>query len=145
MWPSYNYAPDKGPEDMTFGTRGMRAGDLDAMLAMTAANPDIFHKIFSPAAPSLAPHNTASATAGLTTQARTWPGYVQYLHPLGIRNIAGVSFRPISPEGLHPPFAGDSRPSRLNHAFRASGLESNRRAHQRGGPCASGGGEARDG
>jgi DNA-binding CsgD family transcriptional regulator len=113
------YAPNKGPEDMAFGTRGMRPGDLDAMLAMTVANADIFHKIFSPAAPSMAPHGTASATAGLTEEeARSWPGYVQYLHPLGIRDIVGVMARDVSGHAvfLSAPIPDLRRPTRLERA-----------------------------
>ncbi len=113
------YAPDKGPEDMAFVNRGMRPADLDALVAMTVANADIFHKMFSSAAPSMAPHNTASATAGLTKeQARSWPGYVQYLHPLGIRDVVGVMARDVSGHAVHisAPIPDLRRPTRFERA-----------------------------
>jgi DNA-binding CsgD family transcriptional regulator len=113
------YAPGRGPEDMAFGMRGVRRGVIDASMAMAAANTDIFHKIFSPTAPSLAPHNTASATAGLTKeQARSWPGYVEYLHPLGIRDLVGVMARDVSGHAvfLTAPIPDVRRPTRIERA-----------------------------
>jgi hypothetical protein len=85
------YAPKMRPEELRVETT-MRKGVADALMALTTAHPRLFHRTF--AAPSLAPHNTASANLGLTVeQARSWAPFVKYLHPIGAYDVLGVASR----------------------------------------------------
>jgi DNA-binding CsgD family transcriptional regulator len=85
------YAPMMRPEDLTLDTRGMDQSVLDASRSMIAAYPHLFHQAFALGVP---PHSTSSATVGLTPeQAKSWAPYVDYLHPLGVREIVGVQAR----------------------------------------------------
>jgi DNA-binding CsgD family transcriptional regulator len=117
------YAPNIRPEDLTFDTHGMtrewQPRFLHAAQAMMQAHPDIFHTAFSPAAPSLAPHSTCSATLGLTLeQAQSWPSFAKYMHPLGVRDFLGVLAR--DPSGhvifLAAPMPDLRRPTRRESA-----------------------------
>jgi DNA-binding CsgD family transcriptional regulator len=88
------YAPNMRPEEARFETYLMGQEKVDAARAMIASDPDTFHRAFSPAAPSLAPHCVTSETMGLTQEeARTWRPYVEFMHPLGIREILGLQAR----------------------------------------------------
>jgi DNA-binding CsgD family transcriptional regulator len=110
-----SYAPNMRPEEYCLDTEGMAPGTLDALNAMNAAYSGIFHQAHSPSAPSLAPHNTSSASVGLTAeQAKSWSPFVEHLHPLGIRDCVGVLSR--DPSGHVIVFAAPSsdlgRPTR---------------------------------
>jgi len=88
------YAPQMRPEEYLLETLGMRESVLDAQNAMIATYADIFHQAHSLSAPSLAPHGTSSASMALTVeQAKSWPPFVEYLHPLGIHECVGVLAR----------------------------------------------------
>jgi DNA-binding CsgD family transcriptional regulator len=92
------YAPRMRPEDLTFESHGMSRDWLrqyhDASGAMMSAYPDIFHAAFSPTAPSVTPHNTATGTLGLTPkEAASLTGLVEYMHPLGVQDFVGVLSR----------------------------------------------------
>jgi DNA-binding CsgD family transcriptional regulator len=86
-----SYAPNMRPEDLSFETT-MGKEAFDALFAMTAAHPEIFHRTFSLTAPSLASHGTSSSRLGLTVeQARSWAPFVRYMHPIGVHDVVGVT------------------------------------------------------
>jgi DNA-binding CsgD family transcriptional regulator len=88
------YAPNMRVEDVRFDSYRAPLALIEASRAMIAAYPETFHDAFSPAAPSLAPHNTVSRTLGLTVpQAQSFPALVEYMHPLGVRDFVGVLAR----------------------------------------------------
>jgi DNA-binding CsgD family transcriptional regulator len=110
-----SYAPNMRPEEYCLDEEGMARATLDALNAMNAAYSGIFHQAHSASAPSLAPHNTSSASVGLTVeQAKSWTPFVEHLHPLGIRDCVGVLSR--DPSGHVIVFAAPSpdlrRPTR---------------------------------
>jgi DNA-binding CsgD family transcriptional regulator len=84
------YAPNMRVEDVTFEGHLPEQRLLDASRAMIAAYPEIFHRVLSGAAP----HETPTQHLGLTQrQALTWAPYVEYMHPLGVRDVVGVVAR----------------------------------------------------
>jgi DNA-binding CsgD family transcriptional regulator len=84
------YAPDMRPEDVTFAGAYATPGLVEAATAMVTAYPEIFHRALRGGRP----HDTPSAAMGLTVrEARLWPPYVEYMHPLGVREIVGVIAR----------------------------------------------------
>jgi DNA-binding CsgD family transcriptional regulator len=84
------YVPNMPPETAVFEGHSVAPEIDDAVRAMITAYPQIFHRVLS----SGPAHNTASGAMGLSPkQASTWPPYVEYLHPVGVRDIVGVLAR----------------------------------------------------
>jgi hypothetical protein len=84
------YTPTMRPEETWVDTHKMKRGLVEALNAMGTAYPAIFHRALS----AVRTHDTASRSMGLTAkQAQSWTPYVDYLHPLGVREIIGVIAR----------------------------------------------------
>jgi DNA-binding CsgD family transcriptional regulator len=84
------YAPDMRAEDLTFDRVHLKPGLAEASMAMVAAYPDIFHHTLRFGSP----HDTPSQCMGLTLrEARVWAPYVEYMHPVGVRDVVGVVAR----------------------------------------------------
>jgi DNA-binding CsgD family transcriptional regulator len=113
------YAPQMRPEELIFDAIGMDQRVIDAGIAMTTANPALFHRSFSMTAPSLEPHNTASGALGLTVeQARSWTELAEHMQPLGVHDLLGVMAR--DPSGhvifFSAPMPDLRRPTRRDSA-----------------------------
>jgi DNA-binding CsgD family transcriptional regulator len=84
------YVPNLPIEQIVFELREMTKEVSGALFMMSVAHADVFHRL-NLVGP---PHNMASKNAGRTArQAVTWTPYVDYLHPLGVRDVLGVLAR----------------------------------------------------
>jgi DNA-binding CsgD family transcriptional regulator len=106
-----SYIPDMRAEDVAMEGQRVKPGLVEAAMAMIAAYPGIFHHALKAGTP----HETASQVTGLTLrEARVWAPLVEYMHPLGVRDVAGLLAR--DPSGHAIFFAAPSpdlrRPTR---------------------------------
>jgi DNA-binding CsgD family transcriptional regulator len=85
------YGPGIRPEEALFDTRNVRPHHRQAGDAMIVAYPEIFHRVVTH--PSR-PFSTPTEAMGMTLeQAQSWAPYVEFLHPVGIREFFGVLSR----------------------------------------------------
>src|ERR1700678_2727534 len=75
---------------MPIVSRQMDERVLSAFMAMSRAYTDHFHRVNL----AITPMSTVTETLEMTVEdARSWPPFVEYLHPLGIRDVTGLHAR----------------------------------------------------
>lgn len=84
----YMYGPGIAPNRTPLVSGHMDEKLLSAIMGMSMAYPEWFHRVNS------SPLTVGTATKALqmtADAARSWPPFVEYLHPLGVRDITGVT------------------------------------------------------
>ncbi len=92
------YVPNVDPAKMGTDAWRMDGKLVAAFLGMASRHVEIFHSLFSQGGPLL---GTPTANLGLDPRdAETWPPYVTYLHPFGVREVIGALVRDPSGHAL---------------------------------------------
>ena len=85
------YAPGIGPEEALIWSCGMKGAFIEATNAMVSANPEPYHRLLSPESGAL---NSVSQFLGRKAEdAEDWAAFGEYMHPIGVRDIAGMVAR----------------------------------------------------
>jgi DNA-binding CsgD family transcriptional regulator len=85
------YAPGIGPEEALIWSCGMKRAFTAATNAMVSANPEPYHRLLSPESGAL---NSVSQFLGRKAEdAGDWATFGEYMHPIGVRDIAGMVAR----------------------------------------------------
>jgi DNA-binding CsgD family transcriptional regulator len=85
------YAPGMRPEEALIETCGMKGAFIEATNAMMSANPEPAHRLLSPEGGAL---NSVSQFLGRKAEdTDDWAAFGEYMHPLGVRDIAGMVAR----------------------------------------------------
>jgi hypothetical protein len=85
------YAPGIGPEEALIWSCGMKGAFIEATNAMVSANPEPYHRLLSPESGAL---NSVSQFLGRKAEdADDWAAFGEYMHPIGVRDIAGMVAR----------------------------------------------------
>jgi DNA-binding NarL/FixJ family response regulator len=84
------YGPGVSADRMPLVSRGMDERLFSAFMGMCLTNPEEFHRANS--APMVM--GTVTMTLELTDEdARSWPPFVTYMHPFGVKDVTGVLAR----------------------------------------------------
>jgi DNA-binding CsgD family transcriptional regulator len=87
------YAPNLLPEALPFALRKMDDTVCQALLAMSVAHSDMYHRLNSGA-----PSGSVVRLLGMSAQeAGRWPPFVEFMHAHGIRDLTGIVAR--NPDG----------------------------------------------
>jgi DNA-binding CsgD family transcriptional regulator len=85
------YAPGIGPEEALIWSCGMKGAFIEATNAMVSANPEPYHRLLSTESGVL--NSVSQFLGGKAEDAGDWAAFGEYMHPIGVRDIAGMVAR----------------------------------------------------
>jgi DNA-binding CsgD family transcriptional regulator len=109
------YEPGIAPDWMPLATRYSNEKIFSAMMRMCLQFPAVFHRLNS----VMSHVGTVTEILKMTSaEATSWPPFVEYMHPLGIRDVAGIIARDPSGHAIvfHVPTPDLRRPTRREAA-----------------------------